>query len=134
VSQDMSHDSHSLHFEILPLTPRISTGLGPYLYGYTPNGEDDIFAHRGLPISLSDPAAFHANMLMASISMDRISGHSLSGVRALRHRIEAIRLINEKLADPADCVSAGTIYTVTVLTCLEHNWGAVGSHEGLSSF
>jgi hypothetical protein len=94
-------------------------GLGPYLYGYTPNGEDDIFAHRGLPISLSDPAAFNSNMLMASISLDRISGHSLSGMRALRHRIEAIRLINEKLADPSDCISATTIYTVTILVCLE---------------
>lgn len=104
-------------------------GLGPYLYGYNRNESFDLFRHRGFPIAAQDPAAFHANMLMASINLDMLSGRSLPGMRALRHRVEAIRLINERLAVPVKHMDESTIYTIIVLTCLEHIWGAIGRAE-----
>src|SRR5271163_2012320 len=70
--------------------------LGPNLFQYTSNDTHDIFRHHA-SISLSDPAAFHAIMLMAAINRDRLVGRSLPGLRALYHRVEAIRLINERL-------------------------------------
>ena len=103
--------------------------LGPYLYGYARNDSYDVFRQRGLPIASQDPAAFHANMLMACINLDMLNGHTLPGMRALRHRVEAVRLINERLAVPMKQLDESTIYTIIVLTCLEHIWGAVGHKE-----
>ena len=103
--------------------------LGPYLYGYARNESFDLFRHRSFPIASQDPAAFHANMLMASINVDMLNGRSLPGMRALRHRVEAIRLINERLAVPTKHLDESTIYTIIALTCLEHIWGAIGHNE-----
>jgi hypothetical protein len=61
--------------------------------------------------------------------MDMLQGRSLPGMRALRHRVEAIRLINERLAAPMKHLDESTIYTIITLTCLEHIWGAIGHKE-----
>jgi Fungal specific transcription factor domain len=104
-------------------------GLGPYLYGYTPNEAVDVFRHHGFVIAAQDPAAFHTNMLLASIHLDLINSRTLPGMRALRHRVEAIRLINERLGKPIEMMEQSTIYTIIALTCLQYVWGAVGSAE-----
>jgi hypothetical protein len=103
--------------------------LGPYLYGYARNDSVDIFRHRGFPIASRDPAAFHANMLMASINLDILKNRSLPGMRALRHRVEAVRLINERLAVPTKYLDESTLYTIITLTGLEQIWGAIGHNE-----
>lgn len=104
-------------------------GLGPYLYGYTPNEAVDLIRHRGFVIAAQDAAAFHTNMLLATVNLDLLKGRTLPGMRALGHRVEAIRLINERLAEPIEKMEQSTIYTIIVLTCLQYVWRAVGSEE-----
>ena len=103
--------------------------LGPYLYGYARNDSFDLLRQRAFVIASQDPAAFHTNMLLASINLDLLSGNTLPGMRALRHRVEAVRLINERLAVSTKHLGESTIYTIIVLTTLEHIWGAIGRKE-----
>ena len=80
---------------------------------------------------MHDEAAFHALMLFAAVNDDRRSGRMLPGMRSLHHRIEAVKLINERLdsPDPAMYLSESTMYTVSRLHVLEKHWQALGDDE-----
>ena len=80
---------------------------------------------------MHDEAAFHAMMLFAAVNDDRRSGRMLPGMRSLHHRIEAVKLINERLdsPDPAMYLSESTMYTVSRLHVLEKHWKAIGDDE-----
>lgn len=70
-------------------------------------------------------------MLLASITHDRLCGRSLPGIRSLWHRVEAIKLVNERLdsPDPSVSLSDTTIYTVSRLHVLEKQYNALANNE-----
>ena len=80
---------------------------------------------------MDDPAAFHALMLFAAVNDDRFSGRIIPGMRSLHHRLEAVKLINDRLdsPDPNVKLSKSTIYTVSRLHVLEKQFKAVGNDE-----
>jgi len=116
--------------------------LGPYMFRYEPNPHHDIFRPQ-FSLVLKDPAPFHCAMLVAANTLARLSGQSLPGLRVLYHRIEAIRLINERFArfnihdnaqhlsrDQEGCLSETSILAVMLLTGFElKKWQLIGKQE-----
>lgn len=97
------------------------------MFGYASNQKYDIF-HSQAAMSLADPAAFNAFMIITNSVRDRLAGRNLPGVRVIRHRIEAIRIINERFRtqDLDACLSETSIFTVMLLTGMEKQWSVVG--------
>lgn len=100
------------------------------MFGYTPNPNYDLF-HSQAKIALSDPAAFHAVMILTAMHRGRMYGRCLPGMRVLWHRIEAIRIINARFRtqDLDQCLSEGSIFAVMVLSGAEKQWNAIGDRE-----
>jgi len=109
--------------------------FGPSMFGYMPNNNGfDIFRTQA-QLVLTDPAAFHSLMILSTLRQGQIAGKTLPGMSALWHRIEALRLIKERIesGDMDKCTSEGSIYAVMCLMGIGAGWNAVDQNEFDSS-
>ena len=110
-------------------------GFGPSMFGYVPNNKGfDIFRTQA-QLALSDPAAFHSLMVISTLRQGQLAGKSLPGINALWHRVEALRIVNERIdsGDMEKCTSEGSIYAVSCLMGIGAGWNAVDQDEFDSS-
>ena len=101
--------------------------LGSVLFGNPKGSEFDIIRDRDFSVAISDPAPFHALLLVASIYLDHLRGLPPQGDRSAWHRLEAVRLINQRLGDPAERSREGTLHAVALMASVERLWGT--GHE-----
>lgn len=105
--------------------------FGPSMFGYLPNNDGfDIFKTQA-KLALTDPAAFHSLMIISTQRKDQLAGQTLLGMNNLWHKVEATRLIKERLegGDISKCIDAGTIYAVMCCVGISAQWNAVEMHE-----
>lgn len=81
-------------------------------------------------ISLSSPATFRACLLMTSLNYSWLSApgslHTTDMEETyLHHKLEAMRLVNEQLGDPAQSISDGCLSLIAALALVE---GGMGDH------
>ncbi|KAK0716653.1 hypothetical protein B0T21DRAFT_296339, partial [Apiosordaria backusii] len=92
-------------------------------------------------IAFSDPDTFRACLIMSALHYSRISG-SLRECEMeetyLYHKLEAMRLVNSKVADPATCISDGCLSLIAGLALAESGMGDSNAAEahinGLCTF
>ena len=75
-------------------------------------------------ISLSDPGTFRACLLMTTLNYSWLSGPgSLQSTDMeetyLYHKLEAMRIVNEQIADPAQSTSDGCLSLIAALALVE---------------
>ena len=107
------------------------TSFGPATFGYSRNNDGfDIFQTQA-QLALKDPAAFHSLMIMSTIKKGQLSGETVPGMNVMWHRVEALRMIKERIdgGDIDQCTSEGSIYAVMVLMGIGNMWNAVDQDE-----
>ena len=75
-------------------------------------------------ISLSDPGTFRACLLMTTLNYSWLSGPgSLQSTDMeetyLYHKLEAMRIVNEQIADPVQSTSDGCLSLIAALALVE---------------
>lgn len=105
--------------------------FGPSVWGYLPNDNGFDMFRTQAKLALTDPAAFHSLMIISTQRKDQIAGQSLPGINNLWHKVEAIRLIKERLesGDISRCTDAGTMYAVMCCIGISAQWNAIDMHE-----
>ncbi|KAH8673556.1 hypothetical protein BX600DRAFT_508807 [Xylariales sp. PMI_506] len=89
--------------------------------------ENSFVVHR----ALSHPGFLHAALLMTALQWGWLSGDGEQfRVPYLYHKLQAIRFVNEQLADPEMVVDEGTIAAVASLALVENS---LGSAEAMAS-
>lgn len=109
----------------------LTNAFGPSMFGYMANNQGfDIFRTQA-QLALADPAAFHSLMIISTIRQGQVAGKTVPGMSALWHRVEALRLIKERIdsGDMDKCTSEGSIYAVMVLMGIGAQWNAVDQNE-----
>jgi hypothetical protein len=84
--------------------------------GVSPDAKFNPIRDIQLALSLEDPASFHAFIAMSACGVDRCCGRP-PGPEAISHKLEAIRLINDRLK--RGYISNPTIQAVALLWMLE---------------
>ncbi|KAK0725036.1 hypothetical protein B0H67DRAFT_550682 [Lasiosphaeris hirsuta] len=78
-------------------------------------------------LALSDPGTFRACLLMTALNYSWLSGGSLRNTDMeetyLYHKLEAMRIVNEQIADPAKCTSDGCLALIAALALVESGMG-----------
>jgi len=113
----------------------LTNAFGPSMFGYVANNEGfDIFRTQA-QLALTDPAAFHSLMIISTLRQGQLVGKTVPGMSALWHRVEALRLIKERIdsGDMNKCTSEGSIYAVMCLMGIGAQWNAVDQNEFDSS-
>jgi Fungal specific transcription factor domain len=88
------------------------------MYGFPQNSKFDILRDVSFALAIENPSGFHTILSAAATHMDAIHGRN-PGRRAIWHRLEAICLLNQQLADPVLSVSDNTIVTISSLMATE---------------
>ncbi len=88
------------------------------MYGFPQNSKFDILRDVSFVLAMKSSSAFHTILSAAATHMDAIHGRN-PGRRAIWHRLEAIRLVNQQLADPVLSLSDNTIVTISSLMATE---------------
>jgi len=71
-----------------------------------------------LGCALTDPALFHATLLISSVHLALLHEDSM-GAEVFFHKGETIRFVNDRLGDPDQGASDATIGAVACLTVIE---------------
>ena len=71
-----------------------------------------------LSMAVSDPAQFHATLLLAAIGVTTMSGEDIT-TKAIVHHNHAIRLINGAIQDERHALKDSTVAAVIALTGYE---------------
>jgi hypothetical protein len=88
------------------------------MYGFPQNSKFDILRDVVLVLAMESASSFHTILSAAATHMDAIHGRN-PGRRAIWHRLEAIRLINQQLSEPVLRLSDDLIVTVSSLMATE---------------
>ena len=89
--------------------------------------DNHVFVQNPLPVNtkskwlnyaLSDPALFQATLLISAVHLALLHGGIL-GEEVFYHKGETIRLVNNRLRDPEQGATDGTIGAVACLTIIE---------------
>jgi hypothetical protein len=93
-----------------------------------------VFKESWLPAAMSDPAAFHQILsnIALSISIVRGQGVILDNPVSVAHNSLAVRTVNNRLSDPVEGISDGTMTSVLGMTCHSVSTRCISSRKRIS--
>lgn len=89
------------------------------MYGHSVvNDKFNYLRDVSFALAMNSPCGFHTILSASATHMDAVHGRN-PGKRALWHRKEALRILNQQLADPVLSLSDDTIVTIEALMATE---------------